>query len=307
MFFLKICPLCNIKKKNLQKLVTSKVYGDKRNKTAFFHCFNCDARYQFPRLSKKEESVFYKKEFEKFMEKRSGKKSSWTKVESHLTLNQETFERRNKYIKPYLKNVKSILEIGCSSGFMLYPMQKKGIKCVGIEPSGVFSKYVKKRGIEVFDDLNQLIKKHPKRKFDLITHFFVLEHISDPIYFFKQQIKLLNKGGKIIFEVPNVADPLHTIYNIKEFEEFYWQLAHHWYFSKKSLNFVLRKLETNYKILHDQRYDLSNHIIWARDRKPGGMKYFSNKLGEGIEIYYKNYLKKIGKCDTLIGVIEIGQ
>ena len=304
--FPKNCPLCNSKKKNLQKLVTSKVYGDKKSTKKFFHCLNCDVRYQFPRLSKKEESVFYKKEFENFMEKRSGQKSSWTKVESHLTLNQETFERRNKYIKPHLKNVKSILEIGCSSGFMLYPMQKKGIECFGIEPSGVFSKYVKKRGIEVFDNLNQLNKKHPKRKFDLITHFFVLEHISDPIYFFKEQIKLLNKGGKIIFEIPNVADPLHTVYNIKEFEEFYWQIAHHWYFSKKSLNFVLKKLEKNYKILNDQRYDLSNHIIWARDRKPGGMKYFSNKLGMDIEIYYKNYLKKIGKCDTLIGVIKIG-
>ena len=74
------------------------MYGDKKNKKSFFHCLNCDVRYQFPKLSKKDEIVFYKREFEKFMEKRSGQKSSWTKVESHIALNRETFERRKKYI-----------------------------------------------------------------------------------------------------------------------------------------------------------------------------------------------------------------
>ena len=52
------CPLCKVKRENSQKLVTSKVYGDKRNKKSFFHCLDCDVRYQFPKLSKKDEIVF---------------------------------------------------------------------------------------------------------------------------------------------------------------------------------------------------------------------------------------------------------
>ena len=47
------CPLCKIKQKKLLK-VAPFVYGDKSKKKAFFLCKNCDVRYLFPRLSKKE-------------------------------------------------------------------------------------------------------------------------------------------------------------------------------------------------------------------------------------------------------------
>ena len=106
-----------------------------------------------------------------------------------------------------------------------------------------------------------------------------------------------------IFGGPNVADPLHTLYKISAFENFYWSIAHHWYFSEKSLKFLLKKIGKPYKIILDQRYDLSNHMIWARDGKPGGMGRFKKILGNGIESSYKKSLIKSGACDTLIGII----
>ena len=185
---------------------------------------------------------------------------------------------------------------------MLYPFLKKGHDCIGIEPSGVFGDYVKKRGIKVYDSLKKLIYKK-KKKFNLIFHFFVLEHISDPIKFLKDQLLVLKKGGKIIFEIPNVAEPLHSLYKIPAFENFYWSIAHHWYFSEKSLKFLLSKIGKPYKIILDQRYDLSNHMIWARDGKPGGMGYFKKILGSDVESNYKKSLIKSRTCDTLIGII----
>ena len=56
--------------------------------------------------------------------------------------------------------------------------------------------------------------------------------------------------------------------------------------------------------MRDQRYDLSNHMIWARDGKPGGMNFFTEELGTEIESNYKQSLIKSGKCDTLIAVIS---
>ena len=152
--------------------------------------------------------------------------------------------------------------------------------------------------------MEQLEKELPHKKFDLIMHFFVLEHISDPFDFLSKQINLLNEGGKIIFEIPNSADALFSIYDIPAFERFYWSVAHPWYFNEKSLNYLLNKLNLNYEIIRDQRYDLSNHLIWARDGKPGGMGRFTDKLGKNIEKIYKNELIKTGYCDTLIGVIS---
>jgi len=295
------CPLCFFRQKNPKK-ITSKIYGDKSKRRAFFLCPNCDVRYLFPRFSAKEEKLFYQAEFESFMDKREGKSSGWLKAEKHIKQNKQTFKRRLEYIKPYLSAHDRILEVGCSSGFMLYPFLKKGNDCIGVEPSGVFSDYIKKKGIKAYDSLKNLIRKE-RQKFNLIFHFFVLEHVSNPIQFFKDQLLVLQKKGKIIFEVPNVAEPLLTVYKIPAFENFYWSIHHNWYFSEKSLKFLLKKIDRPYKIIFDQRYDLSNHMIWARDGKPGGMGYFKKILGNNVESNYKKSLIKSRLCDTLIGII----
>jgi len=297
------CPLCKAGQEN-QKVVTSHVYGDSSSERAFYHCNKCDVRYQYPRLSGVEENRFYTAEFETFMSGRAGEKGGWIKAEDHIVANEETRLRRMEYIDKYVKEDRAILEIGCSSGFMLWPLNKLGHDCVGIEPSGLFNEFVSSRGINVYDSINGLKESELNYKFDLILHFFVLEHITEPFAFLKSQLDLLKPGGRVVFEIPNVADPLYSVYNIPEFEKFYWSIAHPWYFSEKSLHYLLKKLGFSYDILRDQRYDLSNHMIWARDGKPGGMGNFTEKLGLEIENNYKKSLITSGNCDTLIAVIK---
>jgi len=302
MKFPKKCPLCNKSQKKFIK-VAPYVYGDKSKKRSFFLCQNCDVRFLYPILKKAEEKYFYKKEFENFMDKRAGKTSGWLKAEDHIKKNHNTYSRRFKYIQPYLKKKQNILEIGCSSGFMLFPLTKKGHACTGVEPSGVFYNFLKEKKMNVYNSLESL-KKNKKIKYDLIIHFFVLEHIADPINFLKELLSLLKKNGKIIFEIPNVADPLHSMYDIPSFEKFYWSIAHHWYFSFKSLSYVFNKINHSYKIKLDQRYDLSNHLYWSKYKKPGGMGKYSNLIGKNIDTSYKKILIKNGLCDTLIGVVS---
>lgn len=296
------CPLCKASNDS-QHVVTSHVFGDKEHLRAFFKCSSCDVYFQYPPLTPEQEASFYAAEFEGFMTSRSGEAGGWLGAESHITANESTRERRLKYLNPNVPINATILEVGCSSGFMLIPYHKKGHNCIGIEPSGFFSRYVSEKGVKVFSSTEELIKSAPSMKFDIIMHFFVLEHIADPIKFLKTQLELLNKGGKIIFEIPNVADALYTIYDIPAFERFYWSIAHPWYFSEKALRFLLDQLNEPYEIILDQRYDLSNHFAWARDGKPGGMGKYTAKLGIEIEDAYKQSLINTGHCDTLVGVI----
>lgn len=297
------CPLCHVNEKK-QSIVSNHVFGDLEKKRAFYRCENCDIVYQFPPLSKQEEDKFYKEEFEKYMDSRSGDEGGWLGFESHIKANEETVQRRLKYLLPNLKNVKTSLELGCSSGFMMYPLMEKGISCTGIEPSGFFSDFLKTKNIVVYDKIEDLISENPEKRFDLIHHYFVLEHIQDPLKFLKTQLSLLSPGGSIVFEIPNVADPIYTIFDIPEFEKFYWSKAHPWYFSNESLRFLLDQLDCSYEIIFDQRYDLSNHLTWARDGKPGGMGKFTDKLGIELENFYKKTLISNGYCDTLIGIIK---
>lgn len=298
------CPLCFAGIDSIC-VVTPHVYGDCEKKRAFFHCSACDVNFQHPGLSSDEEKKFYAAEFESFMASRSGIEGGWDNAEKHVLANEDTRVRRMQYLEPHLKQRGArILEVGCSSGFMLYPLSDLGHQCVGIEPSGVFQKYVQSRNLQVFDSTENLIQAQPNTRFDIVMHFFVLEHIREPKQFLESQLKLLNPGGVIIFEIPNSADPLYSVYDIPAFERFYWSMAHPWYFGEKSLAYLLNQLDRPYEILRDQRYDLSNHMVWARDGRPGGMARFTDIIGIDVEENYKKGLIKSGRCDTLVGIVH---
>jgi SAM-dependent methyltransferase len=296
------CPLCRAVA-DQQRVITAHVYGGRPGQ-AFYRCGVCDVSYLYPGLSAEEEKQFYAAEFSSFMTGRAGASAGWEQPERHVKANDAMVQRRMKYLKPRLPGKGRVLEVGCSSGFMLYPLAADGYECVGVEPAGVFGEYVRSRGLRCFDSFDELARDAiAKDGFDVILHAFVLEHIANPLGFLREQVALLRKGGRLVFEIPNSAEALITIYDIPEFERFYWIVAHRWYFSKKSLDYLLGQLGLTFEILLDQRYDLSNHMVWARDGKPGGMGRFTAILGDDLENQYRQALIRAGRCDTLIGVV----
>jgi SAM-dependent methyltransferase len=297
------CALCGAAPE-AQTVVTRHVYGAK-DARAFFRCGRCDAIYLHPGLAPEEERAFYAREFEAFMAGRAGADGGWSSPERHVAANRPTLERRMKYLREVLPPRGRVLEFGCSSGFMLYPLIEQGCECVGIEPSGVFREYLKSRAVRCYDSLEALAADAGAgRAFDVVMHFFVLEHVSDPVGFLRSQLEFVRPGGRLVFEVPNAADALVTVYDVPAFERFYWSIAHHWYFTERSLGHVLAQLGLAWRIRLDQRYDLSNHMVWARDGRPGGMGRFTEVLGTQLEEAYKQALVRSGHCDTLIGIVE---
>lgn len=296
------CPLCGSGAED-QSVVTRHVYGGSPGQ-AFFRCAHCDVCYLSPGLTPEQEKQFYAAEFSSFMAGRAGSSAGWHEPARHVEANAWMLSRRMKYLAPRLPAAGRILEVGCSSAFMLYPLVDRGLECVGVEPSGVFAEYVRSRGIACFDSIADVVASGQYSDgFDLAYHGFVLEHMSNPRRFLSEQLDLLKSGGRLVFEVPNSAEPLLTLYDIQPFERFYWIVAHTWYFSERSLSYLLTQLGHPFEILLDQRYDLSNHMIWARDGKPGGMGRFTPTLGPQIEDAYRQALVQSRHCDTLIGVV----
>ncbi len=114
------CALCSTSQEK-QDVVTSHVYGGKKGQ-AFYRCSACDVCYLFPGLSPEEERKFYAAEFSGFMTSRAGSSAGWEQPEKHVKSNEWMRARRMKYVRPRLPNAGQILEIGCASGFMLYPL-----------------------------------------------------------------------------------------------------------------------------------------------------------------------------------------
>ena len=300
-----ICPLCKSKQK-FQNVLTTHVYGEQIKQKAFFECSKCQIIYLYPQYSELEQKKIYETEFDEFMNNRCGTDISWKTPQLNLETNLETRKRRMKYLNKYISKSKmQILEVGASSGFMISYLNKNNNKCIAIEPSKINNDYLNHSlKIETFYNDTDMFKKYKRIDFDLIMHFFVLEHIANPFKFVKEQIKMLKKGGKLIFEIPNSDDPLFRIYDLKSFERFYWSKVHNFYFNYKSLVFFLKKFNKKYEIILDQRYDLSNHINWSINGQPGGTGKFTNKLGKKLEETYKKNLINTGYCDTLIGIIH---
>ncbi|MBN4080841.1 class I SAM-dependent methyltransferase [Caldithrix abyssi] len=291
-----ICRSCKAPKIN-QEVRAEFVYCGK-DEHKFWHCSHCDLVYLWPVPTLIEEKRFYTKEFEKFMEIRSGEDRDWSGPEEHIKTNQDNVIRRMKFMEGDIKNNLDVLEIGCSSGFMMDAFREAKMNPIGIEPSGGFTDFLKNRGHIFYPDIETLKEINPNMKFDLIVHFFVLEHIRDTKQFIQEQLNLLKEGGVIIAEVPCVNDPLTTLYDIIAFEKFYWSIAHHYYFSPKSISYILDQLECKYKLIPEQRYDLSNHFVWMQYGKPGGQGKYSNVFSNNTIKSYKNDLKNNWFCDT---------
>ena len=155
------CRLCNVDGDS-QTIRADYVFGGEQ-KHNFWQCAECNAIYLYPPLTKAEEKHFYKKEFEKYMSTRVGDHRDWSNAEKHVQSNQDQAERRWKFIEPHIFDGMDILEIGCSSGFMLNKFKENNINTVGVEPSGEFLEFVRNNGFEVYKDLEEV-----KGKFDLI-------------------------------------------------------------------------------------------------------------------------------------------
>jgi SAM-dependent methyltransferase len=303
----KNCLLCNAGLDFLSPIPVEVYEGEDQHK--IYSCRKCDIRFLYPGLNAGDEKKFYAKEFEKFMAIRSASDAGWEKPEEHIAANQAQVVRRMSYLNgllPKSKNVR-ILEVGCSSGFLMYPLAEEGHECIGIEPSGVFSEYVRNRGFACYESLKDMYEDGLANDgFDLIMHFYVLEHIKELDQFLSEQFKMLNPGGHLVFEVPHALDALHSVYNIPEYDKFIWVVSHRWYFTDASLNLLLNRIApgASIKIHQDQRYDLSNHMVWARDGKPGGLMRFTAVLGQEIEDLYRQSLITAGHGDTLIAIVQ---
>jgi len=297
------CPLCGAGA-DQQSVIVTRVYGDETGR-AVFACAACDVRYLFPGIAPYDEERLYAEEFESFMAKRSGPNAGWDGPERHIAVNEAQRQRRMKHLVGLISPNSRVLEIGCGSGFMLYPLAAEGHECVAIEPSGIFSEYVSGRGIRCFRAINELLDcGNVTGGFDLVLHYYVMEHLADPVAFLKSQLGLLKPGGRIVFEVPNANDALTVLYEIPAYARFIWVVSHRWYFTEKSLAAMIAKAGGRGEVRLDQRYDLSNHIVWARDGRPGGMGRFTHALGDEIEELYRQALIRARVCDTLIGVVQ---
>jgi SAM-dependent methyltransferase len=261
-----------------------------------FQCRSCSLVYLFPIMSEAEEQAFYRREFEHYMQGRSG--ASWKSPEAHFRSYQAEGERRMPLVQPYLRVQDDFLEIGSSTGYFLDDVRTQVASVTGVEPSELYREFANGHGIKTYPDMGSL----KGRKFDVIALYYVVEHLRDPVDYMKDLRPWLKPGGRVLIEVPNVDDALLRTYSIPKFGPFYWQKAHYHYFSQATLAAVLTRAGYESQMIPVQRYDLSNHMVWMMEGKPGGVGRYRQLFSAALEAAYADSLRAHWVCDTVFAV-----
>jgi 2-polyprenyl-3-methyl-5-hydroxy-6-metoxy-1,4-benzoquinol methylase len=303
------CLLCG---KNTDFLLTKTLRGGRSGKV--FLCNSCELGVLDNVVSKEEIINFYKNEYRKHaLHKQSDTPEELFNLYSNFQ------NDRISLIKQYLNKRTALLEVGCSVGMFLYNVRDYTKRIIGIDYDTESVKFASdKCGCIVFD---RDIEKTglPKECFDIICMYQVLEHSWDPLDLISRYKKYLKPGGIIVVEVPNINDSLRYVYNLPNHNEFYYHPAHLWYFSKKSLNTIMKKSGFTGDIVFTQSYNILNHMHWidtdtAQKNCVAGLSVpsftfkddvddmVSEKLNEfiqTIDAYYKKLLCVLGISDNI--------
>lgn len=234
------CPICKSKK-------TFLLYNQKY--TAHFNhkivcCKNCNFIFVGNIPSKKYYEEYYKKE------------SKYEGIREHEIHEDQTATELLSFIKNNLSKNSKILDVGCSTGYLLSLFKKDGYKNLfGIEPALKCKKIAKEKyGLKV--ETNSLNSFSSSIKYDLIVLSMVLEHLVDIKESIKKIENLLNDDGYLYIGVPNASNFYSN--TIEPFGEF--STEHINFFTESSLYFLMR----GFKNILIKSKDNSLHSVWQK-------------------------------------------
>lgn len=136
-----------------------------------------------------------------------------------------------------------LLDIGTGYGFFLALMQSRGWEVMGLEVSRTGAHYGRKRwGVPI---LPQPWEKtsFPEGEFDVVTAFYVIEHLPDPLAFFREVHRILRPGGMIMMRYPHTT-PIKDILSLMRIKNRLYHLPFHLSdFSPRTMRRALEKAE----------------------------------------------------------------
>ena len=185
-------------------------------------------------------------------------------------------------IKKYCKKSVEILDVGCSTGHLLYELQKKGYKNIfGIDPSPK-CKELAFKNFNINIGTSDLFSFSSRKKFDLIIFAAVFEHLEQVKKALDKTSKLLSENGYVFISVPDGGS-----FNL-DFEEPFGE------FSIEHINFFsisyLYQFMINYTPVHIYSDGKVIYSLWKK----------GNDLNYSIVDYINKSKKKLSDIKNVL-------
>ena len=209
MLNLEKCIVCG--SSQFEPFLVCKDYTVSQESFNILSCKSCGFKFTNPRPDNSVLGSYYKAE--SYVSHTNSKKGLVNKLYHAV---------RNYTIKSKIKLVSSsvsrgtILDYGCGTGMFLNACNISGWEVYGMEPDDNARKMSIEKGLDVFSDKDKVSDRIADKKFDAITLWHVLEHVTDmneTLSFFKSKLK---DSGVLIIAVPN-----HVSYDAQYYKEFW--------------------------------------------------------------------------------------
>jgi 2-polyprenyl-3-methyl-5-hydroxy-6-metoxy-1,4-benzoquinol methylase len=190
----KKCYFCQLPVNKKEFPTVAKIY-----KAEYIQCPRCSHVFLLKRANKKFLENFYSKDKD-YATTYTDKKALQIRLEQVVKPKIEWMEGTFEDI--YKRKPQSILDIGAGGGHFVFACKKRGYFTEGIEISEPSVKFAKENfGIEL--KKVDFTKFFPKKKYDIITFWGVIEHLFNPREFIKKADSLLVPKGIVIIQGPN--------------------------------------------------------------------------------------------------------
>jgi SAM-dependent methyltransferase len=165
-----------------------------------------------------------------------------------------------------------LLDIGCGYGFFLNEMKSRGWQVEGIEISQTGRQYIRDTWhINVYSEPLEHCNIQ-ENTYDVVTLFYVIEHVHDPGLLLKTVHTILKPGGCILLRWPHTTPIVRVLGPLSRHLDLYHTPYHLYDFSPRTIK----------KLLHLSNFKDIETVI-------GGYTLSSGKLARWSSIIFGNF------------------
>ncbi|OGK24886.1 hypothetical protein A3C25_04305 [Candidatus Roizmanbacteria bacterium RIFCSPHIGHO2_02_FULL_38_11] len=282
------CEICNYRKPKFFHGIA---------KYTYYKCTRCTTLFLYPKPTVVQITNYYKKSF-KYPAGETNEKIIRARAKSIL-----------KNLNKLNPNGKTLLDVGSGYGYFIDEAKQINYEAIGVEPSknlAEISLYPPAGRAGRYNDivynltLQEYFKLNKTTKFDFISLIHTIEHVVNPLETIAKVIKLLNPGGILYIETPNLDSHL---FNAEKYNyTFLTPPDHIWLFSQRSIHFILKKIP-GIEVEKISTYSYPEHfmgilksIFIRHSERSRGISYNTNS----IEKDPSTHIRSVGMTNNTI-------
>lgn len=266
MLYIEKCPVCS--GTTFSKDLVCKDYTVSQESFQLVTCSDCSFKFTNPRPEDAVLGNYYKSE--DYISHSNTKKGMISRL--YHMVRSYTLKGKLKLVSSYVSRG-TILDYGCGTGMFLNTCQQGGWETFGMEPDSKARKLASEMGLNVYESKLELQNANPERKFDAVTLWHVLEHVTDldaTLNYFKSSLK---DSGVLIIAVPN-----YTSFDAQHYKQFWaaYDVPRHLYhFEVNSVSRLLGKFGFKLIDTKPMKFDSFYVSMLSEKYKTGVIQYGS--------------------------------